>query len=457
MNPLFQPQSFYPTLQANTLVGTSSDSLPLEKKAFIDLADQPALAAKLLAKKTLNQAFSPSQSDIRSKDSTCLSELSLSSPSLASETHGSQIFDTEENFDTLLFPFQCYSDFNEASTQGHQTTHAPENCTKKGNIELKGLSTISSIFLNGNNKSTLDNSNSQILVQLTDTTNNSKPNNKTELTKLTSEDEQVLLRLVVHLKNSWKKIAKRFNCLRKKKVTIHTLRTRYNELAPKLFKKKGKFTHQEDLLLAKYYSKYGSDWEKIAVHIKNRTPNMLKNRYYSCLRKKKLLTGLLDELHLKEEEPEAIVNNKITLCCRVQEHDSETIHVFGNRDGKVTHRTMEIAGFDEFDLELNGMCPDDELHSTITPVETPMNFGAYLLSLSSMLERRDSFIFGDELQNNGIDETLEPLDIEVPCLKVREDIKDDLIHPSTPRPHTYQLRERRSRTGDYYYKRDDYF
>jgi len=314
-------------------------------------------------------------------------------------------------------------------------------------MDQQGLNATSSIFHNGN-KSALDKSNSQTVPD------NSKLNNKSELTKLSSEDEQVLLRLVVHLKNSWKKIAKRFNNLRKKKVTIHTLRTRYNELAPKLFKKKGKFTHQEDLLLAKYYSKYGSDWDKIAAHIKNRTPNMLKNRYYSCIRKKKLLSGLLDELQLMEEEPTV----KVTLCCRLKEHDCETFHLFGNKNGKMTLRTLEIPGFDEVDLELNGICPADELHTTVTPTETPMNFGTYLRSLTNMFERKDDVIFGVESHNNGNDEALEPLDIEVPCLKIREDLKDDLIHPSTPRPHTYQLRERRSRTNDhFYYKRDEYF
>jgi len=239
----------------------------------------------------------------------------------------------------------------------------------------------------------------------------------------------------------------------KKKVTIHTLRTRYNELAPKLFKKKGKFTHQEDLLLAKYYSKYGSDWDKIAVHLKNRTPNMLKNRYYSCLRKKKLLTGLLDELQLKEDEP----ITKVTLCNRLIEHDCETFHLFGNRDGKMTHKTLQLAVCDDLDLELHGVCPDDELHTTITPVETPMNFGTYLQSLSNMLQRKEDVLFMTETLITGNDEVMEPLEIEAPCLKIREDIKDDLINPHTPRPHTYQLRERRSRTNDYYYKRDDYW
>jgi len=113
---------------------------------------------------------------------------------------------------------------------------------------------------------------------------------------LSAEDDEVLLKLVVKLKNSWKKILKRFNKVQNKSVSLTFLKLRYNQLSPRMAKRKGKFTHQEDILLAKYFIEYGSDWERIAGELKNRTPNMLKNRYYSFIRKRKILTDLLDEV-----------------------------------------------------------------------------------------------------------------------------------------------------------------
>jgi len=112
---------------------------------------------------------------------------------------------------------------------------------------------------------------------------------------LSAEDDEVLLKLVVKLKNSWKKILKRFNKVQNKSVSLTFLKLRYNQMSPRMAKRKGKFTHNEDLLLAKFFIEYGSDWEKIAGELKNRTPNMLKNRYYSFIRKRKILTDLLEE------------------------------------------------------------------------------------------------------------------------------------------------------------------
>lgn len=45
--------------------------------------------------------------------------------------------------------------------------------------------------------------------------------------------------------------------------------------------KRKKFTLKEDFLLVKYFSLYNMDWDKVAEKIENRSPSMIKNRYYA--------------------------------------------------------------------------------------------------------------------------------------------------------------------------------
>ena len=48
---------------------------------------------------------------------------------------------------------------------------------------------------------------------------------------------------------------------------------------------RGKFTEEEDQAIIKYYKIYGNSWAKIAKKLKTRTGDMVKNRFYSSLKK----------------------------------------------------------------------------------------------------------------------------------------------------------------------------
>ena len=48
---------------------------------------------------------------------------------------------------------------------------------------------------------------------------------------------------------------------------------------------RGKFTKEEDKMVLKYYKIYGNSWAKIAKKMKTRTGDMIKNRFYSSLKK----------------------------------------------------------------------------------------------------------------------------------------------------------------------------
>jgi hypothetical protein len=121
--------------------------------------------------------------------------------------------------------------------------------------------------------------------------------NKVENTWLGSkgwceEHEKLLRKLAVQYKFDWKKIAKKFD---NKKYTPHFLKMRYKGYDEGPVPKRVKFSHEEDVLIAKYFDEYGVDWDKMVSHFPNRTAIMLKNRFYSHIRKHNMLESLLEE------------------------------------------------------------------------------------------------------------------------------------------------------------------
>ncbi len=107
------------------------------------------------------------------------------------------------------------------------------------------------------------------------------------------EKEETLMKYASQYKCDWKKIAKKFN---NKKLTPHFLKNKYKELSAGPSQRRIKFNHREDLMIAKYFEKYGSNWGQMAVHFNGRNGIMLKNRYYSFIRKRDLLEVLLQEV-----------------------------------------------------------------------------------------------------------------------------------------------------------------
>jgi len=114
-----------------------------------------------------------------------------------------------------------------------------------------------------------------------------------------NEKDELLLKLGTQHKFDWKKIAKKFS---HKRLTPHFLKTRYKELTCAPVQRRMKFNHKEDLMIAKYFEKYGSNWAQMSIHFENRTAIMLKNRYYSFIRKRDLLPILLTEIRDIEKE-----------------------------------------------------------------------------------------------------------------------------------------------------------
>lgn len=80
------------------------------------------------------------------------------------------------------------------------------------------------------------------------------------------------------------------------------LRKRFMEIRDLPRIKRSKFSHEEDLKLAELIESFGMNWIKISEKFPERGAIMLKNRYYSFIRKKNILESLQEENKLKKRE-----------------------------------------------------------------------------------------------------------------------------------------------------------
>jgi len=109
------------------------------------------------------------------------------------------------------------------------------------------------------------------------------------------EDDDVLLQITNLYKNDWKRIAKRFGKLTNKIISPAFAKRRYKSSGDGQRKPLIRFSHQEDLLIVKLITIHSLNWIKIATYFPNRTPLMIKNRYYSRI-KDKCFDTLLNEV-----------------------------------------------------------------------------------------------------------------------------------------------------------------
>ena len=94
------------------------------------------------------------------------------------------------------------------------------------------------------------------------------------------EEDSLLSSLIKKYGKSWSKISKIIKTRNGKQI-----RDRYiNVLDPNI--NKNKFTNEEDDLLINLYEKFGPKWSKIHYYFKDRTTDMIKNRFHSTLKKK---------------------------------------------------------------------------------------------------------------------------------------------------------------------------
>jgi hypothetical protein len=96
----------------------------------------------------------------------------------------------------------------------------------------------------------------------------------------TKEEDDKLLSLYEKYGKNWAAISKEMLHRTGKQIRdrfLNSLDTRYH---------KGKFSEEEDKMILKYHKIYGNKWSEIAKKLKARTGDMVKNRFYSSLKRK---------------------------------------------------------------------------------------------------------------------------------------------------------------------------
>jgi len=180
-----------------------------------------------------------------------------------------------------------------------------------------------------------------------------------ELEGWTDKRDKVLKNLAPKCKYDWKKIAKKFNDNEKSNFTPLVLKQKYKNLTKVSIPLRVKFSHQEDLMIAKYFEVYGCDWAQMATHFTDRTAMMLKNRYYSHIRKRNLLSSMLMEV--KDNNEVGAVSND----GEDQEDGNEGIQLVTEDSQGIVFRKFSYSNFNniffEFENELN-----TELYDKIT-------------------------------------------------------------------------------------------
>ena len=93
------------------------------------------------------------------------------------------------------------------------------------------------------------------------------------------EEDTKLLALYKKYGKNWAAISKEMPQRTGKQIRdrfLNSLDTKFS---------RGKFTEEEDQAIIKYFKIYGNSWAKIAKKLKTRTGDMVKNRFYSSLKK----------------------------------------------------------------------------------------------------------------------------------------------------------------------------
>jgi len=163
----------------------------------------------------------------------------------------------------------------------------------------------------------------------------------------TEENKAKLIEWAVKCKCDWKKVAKKFG---NKKITPFLVMTKYKTFTqPNYQQKRVRFTLKEDIQIAKYYKIYGTEWDKIAEHFKGRSSMMLKNRFYSYIRKKNLIDKLLEipedaEDYPSVEEPSpdqlSLQNGNLELDSEVKAEENNA-NEDDQTEKRITTRSME--------------------------------------------------------------------------------------------------------------------
>ena len=206
------------------------------------------------------------------------------------------------------------------------------------------------------------------------------------------EDEQLLLLFQKYGKN-WAAISKEMPHRTGKQIRDRFL----NSLDSKFVR--GKFTQEEDQIIIKYYKIYGHSWAKIAKKLKTRTGDMVKNRFYSSLKKivsrnknilRKKREGFLTfspKKKIKLDDKDESKNNKITYFVQ---NDANNIN---NPSNEKKEEEKEISNSSEDMKEIK----QDHCFELLNEIEMNKDDQNYIIIKKDSIEESNNFDKSDKI------------------------------------------------------------
>ena len=206
------------------------------------------------------------------------------------------------------------------------------------------------------------------------------------------EDEQLLLLFQKYGKN-WAAISKEMPHRTGKQIRDRFL----NSLDSKFVR--GKFTQEEDQIIIKYYKIYGHSWAKIAKKLKTRTGDMVKNRFYSSLKKivsrnknilRKKREGFLTfspKKKIKLDDKDESKNNKIT---SFVQNDANNIN---NPSNEKKEEEKEISNSSEDMKEIK----QDRCFELLNEIEMNKDDQNYIIIKKDSIEESNNFDKSDKI------------------------------------------------------------
>ena len=206
------------------------------------------------------------------------------------------------------------------------------------------------------------------------------------------EDEQLLLLFQKYGKN-WAAISKEMPHRTGKQIRDRFL----NSLDSKFVR--GKFTQEEDQIIIKYYKIYGHSWAKIARKLKTRTGDMVKNRFYSSLKKivsrnknilRKKREGFLTfspKKKIKLDDKDESKNNKIT---SFVQNDANNIN---NPSNEKKEEEKEISNSSEDMKEIK----QDHCFELPNEIEMNKDDQNYIIIKKDSIEESNNFDKSDKI------------------------------------------------------------
>ena len=206
------------------------------------------------------------------------------------------------------------------------------------------------------------------------------------------EDEQLLLLFQKYGKN-WAAISKEMPHRTGKQIRDRFL----NSLDSKFVR--GKFTQEEDQIIIKYYKIYGHSWAKIAKKLKTRTGDMVKNRFYSSLKKivsrnknilRKKREGFLTfspKKKIKLDDKDESKNNKIT---SFVQNDANNIN---NPSNEKKEEEKEISNSSEDMKEIK----QDHCFELLNEIEMNKDDQNYIIIKKDSIEESNNFGKSDKI------------------------------------------------------------